>query len=36
MELRRNGGLEVRLVKRSVARYDAPALESGLGDISRP
>jgi PAS domain S-box-containing protein len=34
MELRRNGGLEVCLVKRGVARYEPAALESGLGDIS--
>ncbi len=33
MELRRNGGLEVRLVKRGVARHEPAALESGLGDI---
>ena len=33
MELRLDGGVEVRLVKRGVAYCEAPALESGLGEV---
>ena len=32
MELRSDGGVELRLVKRGVAYCEAPALESGLGE----
>jgi PAS domain S-box-containing protein len=34
--LRRDGGLEVRMVKRRVARSEPPTLESGLGDLNAP
>ena len=33
MELHLDGGVEVRLVKRGVAYCEAPALESGLGEV---
>jgi anti-sigma regulatory factor (Ser/Thr protein kinase) len=33
MQLRCDGGLEVRIVKTGVARGEAPALESGLGGV---
>jgi PAS domain S-box-containing protein len=36
MELRRDGGLEVRMVKRAVTRSEAPVLESGLGNVDIP
>jgi PAS domain S-box-containing protein len=34
MELSRDGGLEVCMVKKAVARCEAPGLESGLGEIN--